>query len=258
MDKKILYIGIAVLVVALLVLLFNISNTSSIASGFSNVLVQQNISVSSGGFASLTLNSSNVSFLFIIAELSKPANLYFMNQSGYTAWSAGIGANRTGLKEAVALEGNGVLAVYANAVNATIPPQIASSAAPLYIFNQSGLYPKGHYYFLVDNTNGSESAGSPITAKFVYVPPFTNSTFTTGQFANLSSQIDSEVVYGAVFFVLLVAGIVVLLYGFFKKPKGQPPNPSVSQKLPANADQAYVDKLYQNIEKRKKAKKKKA
>jgi len=65
------------------------------------------------------------------------------------------------------------------------------------------------------------------------------------------------VAFGALFFFLLVAGIVILVYGFIKKPKTTEVNPSTSQKLPVNANQAYVDKLYQDIEKRRKAKKKK-
>jgi hypothetical protein len=257
-DKKILYIGLAMLAIAMLVLILNLSNTANITSGFSNVLVAQNITVPSDGFAPLVLNASNMSYFFIIAALNKPANIYLLNASGYSAWKTRASSNRTGLAEAILLEGRGAFAVYANAVNVTIPPSVGLSSTPLYILNKSGFYPAGKYYFIVDNTNGSASAGSPIQEKVVYLPPLTNSSMATGAFSSLGSQIAQEVIYGVIFFVLLVAGIVMLLYGYFKKPKNAQPDHPVSAKLPTNADQAYVDRLYKNIEKSKKAKKKKA
>ncbi len=258
MDKKVLYIGLAFIIIAILVLGLNLSTTSNIASGFSNVLVTQNISISSGGSAPLVLNASSSSYFFVIASLNKPANLYLFNQSGYSAWKANVSSNRTGLAEAIMLEGRGVFAVYTNAINATLPPEDVPSATPSYIFNKTGIYPAGKYYFLIDNTNGSVSTNSPITARLIYIPPLTNSSANSGIYASLGAQVQQEVVLGALFFVLFVVGIAVVIYAFLRKPKPTVPNPSLPQKLPTNMDQSYVDSLYKNIEKRKKAKKKKA
>lgn len=256
MDKKILYIGIAVLVAAILVLMLNVSNTSNIANGFSNVLVVKNLSVGSGNFSTVQLNTTNSSYLFIIAEANKPSDMYLLNASGFAAWKLGISENLTGVSTAKSLEGNGVLVVYANAINATIPGGLTQSSAPLYTYNESGFFPAGQYYFVVDNTNGSASYGSSVYAKIIYVPPITNSSVQSGQFATIGSQVEQEIVYGTVFFVLIIAGAVLVLYGFFKKPKGTESGTPGPQKLAANADKEYVDKLYKNIEKRKKAKKK--
>ncbi|MFI5412733.1 MAG: hypothetical protein ACHQX1_02485, partial [Candidatus Micrarchaeales archaeon] len=160
---------------------------------------------------------------------------------------------------AIALENKGALYIFKNAINATVPVGFAPiGAAPVYSTNQSSIYPKGAYYFVVDNTNGSVSANNKLQASIIYLPPLSNSSITSGPFAGLSNQINQELIFGFLFFVLLVAGVIVIIYGFIKKPKGEAvaaPVYGKLQKEDKNIDQSYVDKLYKDVEKRKKAKK---
>ena len=181
----------------------------------------------------------------------------------WSAYSKLRNSSMTGLDYAASLEGDGALVIYKNTTIASIPflSQLSQSGVqetkPIYSINTSKPYAQGAYYIVIDNTNGSASANGAIAANIVVPTPLSNSTIAYFNKAQLSL-----LPYGTVFFVLLVAGIILIVYGYFKKPREpQPPagaggkthtEHTTEKGLPSDAD---INVLYRNIEKRKRAKK---
>jgi flagellar basal body-associated protein FliL len=248
MEKKILYIGLALIVIAIVILIV----TTFTGAGLGQYLVTQNTTIASGHFFSLQLNSSSPSLFILIAATSNPVNMYLFNQSGFTAWNARA-SNVSGISSAISLEGAGTFLVYKNAMNATIP-ETSYTTSPLYSSNQSQLYSAGKYYFVIDNTNGSASAATQVLAHIAYLPPISNSSLQNGPLVGLNGQLQEDIILGIVFFVFLVAGIIVLLYGFFRKPKDKTDVPPKPGKAPAASSSEEVDALYKDVGKKKKKK----
>ncbi len=262
MDKKIVYIGLGLIVIAIVLFLINIYLGSSVSSGFQNVLLTQNLTINGGAFSSVSINATNNSYFFVAAQLSKEANIYLFNSSAYKSWKSAVSSNSPvhGITAAIGLEGKGAFYIFKNTINASIPQGLGISAQnATYATNSTALYPAGTYYVVIDNTNGSASYQSQVLAHVLYLPPITNSSITSGPLAGLGGQITQEIWLGLAFFIILVAGLVVTVYGYFKKPKfattaatpfGKPATPG------SEVDTQYVDKLYKNVDQRKKAKKK--
>jgi hypothetical protein len=255
------YIGIAFIIAAIVVILISTGTTSNIGTTLQQTLIVNNLTIKSGEIASTPININANSFVFAFITLTKPANIYFFNNSAYKIWinETNTTNSPTGLKNAENLEGAGALIIYRNTTNATIPTNLGSvNSSLLYSTNQSQLYPKGTYDFVIDNSNGSASRSSNFAAKVAYLPPFTNGSLSSGPLAQLGSQIDQEVVYGVLFFLLFVAGIIIVIYGLIKEPKDKQasvPKNDQPQKLETKADQQYVDELYKKVDAKKKRKK---
>jgi hypothetical protein len=261
-EKKIVYIGIAFIIASTVVILISGSTTSSITTGLQKYLITDNITIKSGGISSTSLSIPANSFIFAFVDLNRSANIYLFNNSAYGVWKneTNTANSPTGLENAKSLEGAGAFAIYRNATNATIPSGLGSSGStPLYSVNQSQLFANGTYYFIIDNSNGSASSGSVVKGVIEYLPPFINSSFSSGVFAGLGSQLSEAVTLGIIFFVLFIVGIILVIYGLIKQPKNTslpPPKTEQTGKLETKADQQYVDQLYKNIDGKKRKKKK--
>ena len=266
MIKKLIYGGLVSVVLAIIVLIILSGQESGIIQGYAQNSTTYNLTIASHGFGSEEIYINQTSYILTTATSSGRANVYFMNGTAFSMWSAYSklrNSSMTGLDYAASLEGDGALVIYKNTTIASIPflSQLSQSGVqetkPIYSINTSKPYAQGAYYIVIDNTNGSASANGAIAANIVVPTPLSNSTIAYFNKAQLSL-----LPYGTVFFVLLVAGIILIVYGYFKKPREpQPPagaggkthtEHTTEKGLPSDAD---INVLYRNIEKRKRAKK---
>ncbi len=257
MDKRFAYIGIALMIIAFIILVAN-SFTTNIGSSFANVVVYSNMTIQPHSYGSASINASEASYFFVVAHTNKPVNFYFFNKSAYYAWRNATEAfpQGNGRFTAISLENKGAFMIYSNETNMSIPNATNPSSKPIYAANQSTPYGNGTYFLVVDNTNGSESSSYQINATVAYLPPINNSTISSGALSGLSGQLTEAIQVGVVFFIMLVAGIVLLAYGLIKKPQGQGAGtPQPGQKLNVRANQQDVDQMYQNVEKKRTKKK---
>lgn len=255
MDKRLVYIGAAFLIAALLVFMVNNSLNTSILQGLQNLSVTQNMTVQKASFSSVTLPLPNdaQSFYVLLANFSKPVNAYLFNSSAYTSWSNAVSSNTPvpGLAKAVSLEGNGTFFIFRNASLASVPAILngVSNTVNVYMTSPNATYKPGTYYFVIDNTNGSASTNSVVYARVKYLPPVTNSTIQTGAYGALSNEFQTAIELGAVFFFALVVGTVILIIGLMRKRKGEaeipPPGREKLEKDEVNPE--YVEKLYRGI-----------
>ncbi len=260
MEKKIVYIGLGLIVLSIIVLLLSSGTTSSLSQSLQSSFLTQNITVQAHNFASIQLNATNSSYIFVIGVMNNPANFYLFNSSAYSKWTSYIQTanSPSGLTKAISLEGNGVSIIYRNQTNVSIPSGTGFvQTTPFYAISNQSMFRKGTYYAVIDNTNGSASEANPVKASFVYLPPITNQSLASGPFSSFSKQLNQEILYGLAFFILIAAGIIVLIYGLIKKPKTPGGGQPSQQKVNPKADQQYVDNLYKNVDKNSKNKKKK-
>jgi hypothetical protein len=261
MNKKIVIIGLLLVLASIGVLFIGGNLVLNNASLVSNQLKSANLTISAGNFSYVQLGATNASFFVLLAKLSNNANFYVFNQSGFSAWSAGVHSARgaSGIRYAISLENKGAFMIYKNTSTPSVPPLVSSDPSLIFAYNSSIPYPQGSYYFVVDNTNGSASSQMLMNAQFVYAPPINNQSIKSGALGSIpAALVNNELLVGGVFFILLVAGICVTLYGLVKKP---PETPVDMLKKNTNAipvsskvDPKYVDALYRGVGKKRRAK----
>lgn len=260
MIKKIVLIGLLLIAASIAVLFIGGTLVLNSASLISNQLSNINASIAPGNFSYVHLVAQNASFFVFLAKLSSNANFYVFNQSGFSTWTNGISTARvSGLSYAISLENKGAFIIYRNASVPTAPSLVASDPTLLFTYNSLQPYPAGTYYFVVDNTNGSASFQKQIGAEFIYTQPINNQSINSGTLGSIPKNLfNNELIVGGIFFFLLIAGILVSLYGTFKKPPeetGDHQKGAKSTVSGSKIDQKYLDELYKGIGKKKRAKK---
>lgn len=255
MQKKIVYIGVALLILALIVFLESSSltntalqnTTQNITQSLQRSSVTQNVVVQSDSFYVLPLPITNTTAFFLaVGNFSSRVNAYLFNGAGFGAWNSIVSGNTMaiGLNSAIDLEGRGALIIYRNVTFASVPPYIQeANVTPIYMSNAS-IANVSTYYFVIDNTNGSASSSKQVdvTTKF--------GSFQSSALSSLSG-LQTAFDLGLVFFVLLVAGLLALVLGILRKPKGDAEMPPVGMKLKKDeVNPAYVNRLYRNLRRR--------
>lgn len=231
MDKKILLIGVMLLVVAIVI--FFISGYLS-TNGVKNNIAVRNFTIKPDSFAYLPITyKSNTSVLAIYAILSQPTNIYLLNQSTFLQWSKYIGANTTasGLKYVESLGVNSSY-IQTNQSIAVLPLNAKSVRVANYFEQQT-------VYIVVDNTPGSKSSASGLNATISSLPLSSSSILG---YAALG--------YGVI--LLAIAAVIVIIWGVFRKPKvvAMPTTaaPTNNKKLSKEQrDKEYVDRLYKGV-----------
>ncbi len=250
MKKKFLYIGLALIVAAFAVLLIAGSVLTSAVSGLFN---QKNVSIGSMSFSSVPITITSNSLLFGGVGSDRPINFYLFNSSGFGRWSSDMGSSNTptGYRFAISLEGNGLIYGYHDTVSGTFPYSSGiGNRTPFYQTNITHAMP-GTYYAVVDNTNGSASSNTSIKATVVY-PSGASYTSNAGSAIGIIAA-------GFGFFIMLIAGIAFIAYGFWKKTpvvttEGQPSMQKTQQSKKEATDMTseQVDQLYKSIKKKSK------
>lgn len=228
MIKKMVYYGLAMLVLAA-VLFFGSGYLFS--SGLGKSITLNNFTIGADNFSSYPITYTNASEVAVYVIATKPINTYLMNSSDYLSWSSHMLSTRnsSGLSYAEQL-GISTNDIFKNASLTVIPLLVNSSA------NVS----KNKFYVILDNTFGSHSFNSSVNATVSYFPLHT-------------SKLIVYELLDVLAFVILVAGIIILIWGLVKtnEPKVAPVSttgkPTKSQK-----DKEYVDQLYKGVKKSKK------
>ncbi len=246
MKKKFVYIGIVLLIAA-----FASAIIGGSALNPNKLISEKNLSVSAMGFSFLSFSIPNGSAIFLIGNLTKPADFYVFNSTGFTDWSHEVGINSSidGYNYALSLKGLGVFYIFRN-VTTIVLPSITSlyNSTPAYSYNSLGYVPGGTYYAVVDNTNGSKSAGSALGAKIGYIP---GSALASGKF---KSFVYEEAFVGVLFFVLLISAIIIIVYGLLKSDASVAGAGVITKGKGKKGDELSneeIDALYKNIKKKK-------
>ena len=234
MRKKIVYIGIVLLVAAVAVLLL-----SGSVANIRGLLTEQNVTVAGSMFSSVPITIQNGSIVLLIGSFRSPINFYVFNSTGFSRWSSPLAnSTETGYQRALGLRGDGLFFAYNNITSVVVPYQTgAGNVTPSYYVNTSKGMPGGTYYAVMDNGAGSRSASINVNATLLYNAGSASSK-------KLYNFVFEEAVMGILFFVLLVAGAIVLIFGFVKKDK----NKDAGMQTPATAQPKQKDMTDQQID----------
>ncbi len=225
MEKKFLYIGIALIIVFFAVTFTAVPAVLGI--GFSHL----SFAVASGhdAYAVAPSNSSYISTV----EYNSSANLsfYVANATAFNSLLPYVSLNESLVNESLALEGKGMLEIAKSSQLGEFPPSnaVAGSGTILYANYNSLLAISEPYYLLFEN-GGQETANVILLITHVR-NPFSNAV----GFASI----------GVGVLVLLLFGIGFVIYGIFKKPKTQEGATAAGA-----ASREDVDAIYNKIEKK--------
>ena len=227
MRKKIVYIGLALIVIAIASFFI----TGALLGGsLRNGLMSENLTVQAGSFASLPLVLGNQSVVVVQASLSAPAYVYVLNNATYLRWAAQsrYAKNFSGLAYAKSIAPNGTITNSAVTLAELVYPKNLSYASS--VANRS-------IDVVVDNTNGSPSSNTAITAQLTWLQTSAN-------------VVGPYEIADVACVVLFIAGIIVAIYGAIKKrPESATTAAAGKDASQGAASQAYVNELYKGVEK---------
>ncbi|MDE1868822.1 MAG: hypothetical protein KGH60_02545 [Candidatus Micrarchaeota archaeon] len=226
MRKKIIYIGLALIAIA--IASFFISG-SLLGSSIRNGIMAENLTVHQGSYASLPITMANRSVLVVQASLSKPAYIYIFNNVTFSRWVSGMNTvkNFSGISYArLILPNNSFIGNPSSLAELVYPKNLSALSSAE---NRS-------IDVVVDNTNGSPSSNGTVAAQLEWVQ--------VG-----ASAIGPYQIVNVINILLFIAGIIVVAYGAIKKrPEAQGGKPGDGK---ANVSQEYVDALYKNVDRAK-------
>ncbi len=253
MIKNLFYAGIALLIISIAIFLYVGSQQANIISQVAGKVTLYNFTVPADNYSHVQITLQNSAYLIALLKLSGKANVYLFNGSGYAAWHGDMAgtAPATGLSYAKSLEGSGTILIFNNVTIASTPE--TGTPALYNSINQTAFLPPGPYYFVVDNTNGSLSSGSTVAVNASYPQPLTNNVLSV-----ISSKEGNLVYLGIAFFLTFVGGIILLIYGYTRKPEGEelPASyPGKSLKGKDDISKEYIDQLYKGIDRAKRERK---
>ena len=224
MIKKFVYLGIGLIILA--VVLFIISGYL-FSNEITNSVSFVNLTVRANSFSYYVANYHNTSEIAIYALADQPVNFYLMNSTAFSGWSGQVSSNKSanGLRYAQQLK-----------LNATSIFENQKTIMAPVLVNGSGSYPGNSVYVVIDNTFGSSSVGMPLNASVAYFP------------LRISRIVYYDMI-GVAAIILFIAGIIVSLYGAFKKsvPKTDSSGNAVPTK--EDRDKEYVEQLYKGVKK---------
>ncbi len=262
MMKKVVYVGLLLIVIAVIIAIAGSFIGSNSLQGLQQSITQQNITVAAGTYQSVQLNNPNASSLVIIAEhSSSPVSVYLFNSSGFSLWKTALSANSeiSGLQDAISLAGEGAIYIFNDSTLAIMPYNTSSSSTqsntgaissrPLY-YPAHVLLPIGTYYIVVDNGQ----SGVSVNSRVAYSAPVPEQNVTTQLISPVAKELAFAAAFGTVVFVLFIIGMVITIWGLFKRPSDYGTVGKISEP-PDRADEKamnkYVDQLYKGVGKSK-------
>lgn len=231
MKKKLVYLGGILIIIALIILVALIFQLNSLSSSFSSIDIT-NFTVPTSGFYGYAFNSSGKAH-DIISVVNDKLDVILFSAKGYDNWSR---SNET-LSSAFKLNKTDLILVAYNTTNFTIPTSPSNLVYESNIINTSdleeGILPKGNYTLVFYNGNGSFSKNSSVKGVISYL--------SASKVKEYSSKMYHMAIYGVTMTILIIIGVILILYGVFKKDKKAPEVKS--------SESEYIDKLYSYGEK---------
>jgi hypothetical protein len=252
MQKKILYSGLLLLAVAV-ILFFVIGVGMPFKDILTKSLTTTNVTISSSGFSYVPIATSNAMMIAIYMVIGGNANIYLLNESAFYEWSSNMhgnsSANGLALVRQIAIGNKSIIISNSNSSQILLTQNTSAinsneSIAGLSSFN-------GTAYVVIDNSNGSESRNMTLKAVVSYFK-LTQSSLNT--YKGMGMQI---LIATGIDIILVIAGIVLLVYGALKKSQNEIAIGG-KQAEEAAVSKEYIDALYKKVGKknRKKANRK--
>lgn len=228
MKKKLVFIGVGLLVTALV--LFIISGYL-LSNGFSKNVNVTSLKVNPDNFTYLPISYNNsISAIAIYSISENQTNLYIFNSSLFSRWYSYMSVNHT------AVSGY-EYAQHIGASNSSLFRNTTIQVVPINLRGSSANSFAGKIYVVVDNTKGSKSASMHVNTSISFVP-LSGSTIL----------VSAGLGYGVL--ILGIAAIIIIVWGLLKKDDSPPK--AVAGKGAASSDQKkYVDQLYKGVKKNK-------
>lgn len=191
MQKKLVYIGIGLIILAILVIFI----APSVAIQFKTSTY--NTTLAANQLLTVPLNFSQEAFLLLVYKSNSTISFFVFNNSAYHSLNTGSNI----YPQAVALEGKGALSITPNSTVGSFPGAITNATSGSYFNPNSTILPPGNYYAVFQ--------GNPIkTTPLKYQINVNDS---------LSSNLLSIAALGVVFLIALVGGLIAIAYGIIRK-----------------------------------------
>ncbi len=236
MNKRTMMIGAAVLIVGLIAWVA-IGLTAQIPK--LPPVTYDNFTMRSGGFNVFNISISNTTYVFLVeASFSEPINAYVFSGNSLGTWKASLISNSSGLVKAEALEGNGLIVAYTN-LTTFVLPGTSNNGNLVYVENgtsTSGNAIVSNYSIVFENSNGNVVNAKPVSVTMGYIRPQSLPGFHSG--TSLSNYLLTIEVAEATFFIMMLVGLGIVIYGVIRKPRTS-----------AKVDQGEIeerDRLYGN------------
>ncbi len=227
--KKILYIGLALVVIGIAVAF--LSPGVALPAIFPSP-VSHNITVMAGALGSLPIYLNESGLAILTFNSSAPVDFYLTNSTAFASISAASQTNSSPRLAAIGLEGNGVYELYQSSTSGVFPyTNLPNVTAPAYLLNVSLLQP-GTYYALFYNTG---NASARVSAALL---PLSLSAIQSGE--------TSIGAYFGVAAILFIVGVALSIFAFVSKGK---------QKEVEGTIDADAAREYDRIERKKKGRK---
>lgn len=223
MIKKLAYIGLAILIISI-VIFFAFGGI--VSNSIANNTNRSNVTIGAHNYTYVTISPKNKGMLYVMEEGSQyPINLYLLNSNQLGAFMSYVNSSSSH---------SGMGFGSADNINKTNVALNSTVFGPYSFYNSNEIE-----YLVEDNTYGSYS--NTIVSSVVLLAPIKESV---------------GLIYSVISILLLIgiiAGIVILIYGIFKKDKSKDLSTAAQ---PTSDEKTYVDQIYSKA-RQKKGKRKK-
>jgi hypothetical protein len=232
MDKKILLIGVGLIVLA--IILFFISGYL-LSNGLGSSIKATNLTVQHGGFSTVPVSYySNTSAVAIYVISEQPTNLYLLNSTQFTIWNTYMNKNKnaSGIKYVRTLGVNSSY-IYSNTTLSVLPLNVKNIQVQNTFNNQ--------IYVVIDNSAGSKSTAVNVNATVSYLPL-------------QSSRLAISTGLGYVVIIVAITGLAFAIWGAIRKDRKKAAEAALEAKGMGKSqkDKDYVDQLYKGVKGKKK------
>lgn len=148
MNKRLIYYGVILAVLASVIALFYVPSVNSSLLGVSSI-INQTVAVRANGFSVNPVRISNESLIVLGYRASNSVNFYLFNSLGFSSVSDYISRNRSVAAVANTLYGRGLIASVMNSTVGTYPVVKNTSARP-----NVTILGNDTYYIVFENRNG--------------------------------------------------------------------------------------------------------
>jgi hypothetical protein len=237
MNKKILLIGILLIVIVVVIGIFA---PSSVSSPFQ----VSNITIAHGNYSSMAFNITSNRTLFVILGSSNiPIDIYLFNSTGFNIWQSKIRTSPyEGYAIANSLNNDGVIGIFHNTTallyqNGASSQNVSSTTNGVVFYNKTSAF-YGNTIFVFDN-DLSNNTNAQVSINYISPTPI-NAISNNSKLSGFGTQILE--IYSALFIIGII-GLALIVYGLIKKDTSAAPNGTTV----STTDIEERDKLYSKI-----------